>query len=135
MDRTVGYPVKFVENVPHVVLGHEPVRPLYETSWPPGKDTDKDTSASPTPAPPEVRTETCTLVLTDEFRTASASVTVTSRGRNGARAVSPVHTVPPVYCGFVTVAVTVTSQSCVTAGAVHVDWNLPFASVTPVVGF
>ena len=93
-----------------------------------------DTSASPTPAPPEVRTETCTLVPTDEFRTASASVTVTSRGRNGARAVRPVHTVPPVYCGFVTVAVTVTSQSCVTGGAVHCAWNLPLLSVTPVVG-
>src|SRR5437867_12276523 len=96
MDRTVGYPLNVVENVPHVVLGHEPVRPLYAKSWPPGRETDMDTSASPTPAPPEVRTETCTLVPTDEFRTASASVTVTSRGRNGARAVRPVHTVPPV---------------------------------------
>ena len=44
----------------------------------------------------------------------------------------PVHTTPPTYCGLLTVAVTVTSVSSLTRGAVHVVWNLPFASVAPV---
>ena len=48
---------------------------------------------------------------------------------------SPVHTTVPTYCALLTVAVTVTSASCVTVGAVQVDWNRPFESVNPETGF
>src|SRR5213594_2748793 len=64
-----------------------------------------------------------------------ATLTVTSSGRNAARAVGVVHTTAPAHCAFVTVAVTVASASCVTGGAVHVAVNRPFASVSPDVGF
>src|SRR2546425_7429434 len=64
-----------------------------------------------------------------------ATLTVTSSGRNAARAVRVVHTTAPAHCAFVTVAVTVASVSCVTGGAVQVDVNRPFASVSPDVGF
>src|SRR3990172_6911517 len=126
MERWCGVPVNVVVNTP---LGF--VLPVYAPSLPRMREMDRVTFALATSWPPDV-TVTVTLVEFPAPRMLDPRTIVTSRRWNGGCTGRAVDTVPPTYCGLLTVAHTVTSRSSDTVGAVHDVENRPFASVVPV---
>src|SRR3990172_6651676 len=111
MERWCGVPVNVVVNTP---LGF--VLPVYAPSLPPIRETDRVTFAFATSWPPDV-TVTVTLVEFPAPRMLDPRTIVTSRRWNGGCTVRAVDTVPPTYCGLLTVPPTVTSPASAPAGA------------------